>query len=128
VRGFEDDFAEMMVETGLPRMMARVLACLAISDSGVLTAAELVQRLKVSPASISHAVGYLEGLEDVPLVPPVSDRLLLLAGAVVRGSDGDRARRGRLRGLGGRGEQAGRSCHNGGRYIRGENSPDFGHG
>ncbi|WP_414945363.1 helix-turn-helix domain-containing protein [Amycolatopsis sp. cmx-11-32] len=60
VRRFETDFTEMMVETGLPRMMSRVLACLSVSDDGVHTATELAQRLQVSPASISNAVGYLE--------------------------------------------------------------------
>ncbi|MBB5855489.1 helix-turn-helix domain-containing protein [Amycolatopsis umgeniensis] len=60
VRAFEAEFAEMMVTTGLPRMTARVLACLAVTDSGVLTAAELTRRLQVSPASISNAVAYLE--------------------------------------------------------------------
>ncbi len=60
VRAFETGFAEMMVATGLPRMTARVLSCLAVSDDGVLSAAELARRLQVSPASISNAVGYLE--------------------------------------------------------------------
>ncbi|MFC3448727.1 helix-turn-helix domain-containing protein [Amycolatopsis speibonae] len=60
VRAFETDFAEMMVATGLPRMMSRVLSCLSVSDDGVLTAAELARRLQVSPASISIAVAYLE--------------------------------------------------------------------
>ncbi|MEU3626982.1 hypothetical protein BS329_14625 [Amycolatopsis coloradensis] len=60
MRRFETDFTEMMVGTGLPRMMSRVLACLAVSDGGVHTAAELAQRLQVSPASISNAVAYLE--------------------------------------------------------------------
>jgi hypothetical protein len=41
-------------------MEARVLACLYITDSGTLTAADLVQRLRVSPASVSHAVTFLE--------------------------------------------------------------------
>jgi DNA-binding transcriptional ArsR family regulator len=41
-------------------MEARVLACLYTTDSGALTAADLVQRLRVSPASVSHAVAYLE--------------------------------------------------------------------
>ncbi|MEU1671034.1 MarR family transcriptional regulator [Streptomyces roseifaciens] len=41
-------------------MMARVLACLCITDSGTLTAADLAERLRVSPASVSHAVTYLE--------------------------------------------------------------------
>ncbi|WP_433260103.1 MarR family transcriptional regulator [Actinosynnema sp. CS-041913] len=65
VREFERRFAGMMVQTGLPPMMARVLACLYTSDTGSLTAAELVQRLQVSPASVSKAVNYLEPLEMV---------------------------------------------------------------
>jgi DNA-binding transcriptional ArsR family regulator len=46
--------------SGFPRMMARVLICLLVSDTGSLTAAELVRRLQVSPASVSKAVRYLE--------------------------------------------------------------------
>jgi DNA-binding transcriptional ArsR family regulator len=65
VRGFVEQFAALMVQTGLPRMAARVLACLVTTDSGALTAAELVQHLRVSPASVSKAIGYLEGLELV---------------------------------------------------------------
>nr|WP_308429317.1 MarR family transcriptional regulator [Streptomyces albiflavescens] len=41
-------------------MMARVLACLCLSDTGSLTASELVQRLQVSPASVSKAVAFLD--------------------------------------------------------------------
>ncbi|MFD7657836.1 helix-turn-helix domain-containing protein, partial [Actinosynnema sp. NPDC059797] len=52
---------ELMVQAGLPQMMARVLAALFTTDSGSLTSAELVRRLRVSPASISKAIGYLEG-------------------------------------------------------------------
>lgn len=63
VHGFEERFASLMVKTGLSRMTARVLACLYATDTGSLTAAELVQRLQVSPASISKAVGDLEGQE-----------------------------------------------------------------
>jgi DNA-binding transcriptional ArsR family regulator len=55
----------MMIQTGLPRMAARVLASLVTTDSGSLTAAELVALLRVSPASVSKAIGYLEGLELV---------------------------------------------------------------
>lgn len=51
---------ELLVQAGLPHMMARVLAALFTTDSGSLTSAELTQRLHVSPASISKAVGYLE--------------------------------------------------------------------
>ncbi|MEQ4715188.1 helix-turn-helix domain-containing protein [Nonomuraea sp. B19D2] len=52
-----------MAKTGLPRMTARVLACLYATDAGSLTAADLVQRLHVSPASISKAISDLEGQE-----------------------------------------------------------------
>nr|WP_246519278.1 helix-turn-helix domain-containing protein [Thermocatellispora tengchongensis] len=41
-------------------MAARVLACLFTSDTGDLTVADLTERLRVSPASISKGVGYLE--------------------------------------------------------------------
>ncbi len=34
-------------------MAAKVLVCLYVTDSGTLTAADLVQRLRVSPASVS---------------------------------------------------------------------------
>lgn len=63
VRGFEHRFSEMMIETGFPRMMAMVLISLYTSDSGSLTATELVERLHVSPASISKAVRHLERLK-----------------------------------------------------------------
>lgn len=60
VQDFTESFTDLLVQQGLPRMMARVLACLLVTDSGALTAAELVQRLRVSPASVSHAVTFLE--------------------------------------------------------------------
>lgn len=63
VLAFAEEFAGQMVRMGLPRMAARVLASLVTTDAGALTAAELVGRLRVSPASVSKAVGYLEGLE-----------------------------------------------------------------
>ncbi|MEU4547732.1 GbsR/MarR family transcriptional regulator [Nonomuraea dietziae] len=63
VHELEEQFTVMMVGTGLPRMTARVLTCLYVTDGGSLTAAELVQRLQVSPASISKAVGELEQQE-----------------------------------------------------------------
>lgn len=62
-----DEFAEKMTEllagTGMPRLTAGVLASLYTTDTGSLTSAELVDRLGVSPASISKAVGYLEAQE-----------------------------------------------------------------
>jgi DNA-binding transcriptional ArsR family regulator len=65
VRGFVEQFAALMAQTGLSRMAARVLVCLVTTDAGALTAADLVQQLRVSPASVSKAVGYLEELELV---------------------------------------------------------------
>lgn len=44
-------------------MTARVLTCLYVTDGGSLTATELTQRLQVSPASVSKAVGELEQQE-----------------------------------------------------------------
>ncbi|MET9963857.1 helix-turn-helix domain-containing protein [Streptomyces sp. NPDC006326] len=61
VRRYEETFTTILMQTGAPKMMSRVLACLCTSDSGTLTAAELVQRLQVSPASISKAITFLEG-------------------------------------------------------------------
>ncbi|MGW0708355.1 helix-turn-helix domain-containing protein [Streptomyces sp. NPDC002643] len=60
VQDFTEFFTTLLEQQGLPRMMARVLACLLIADSGTLTAVDLVQRLRVSPASVSHAVTFLE--------------------------------------------------------------------
>ncbi|WP_405677814.1 helix-turn-helix domain-containing protein [Streptomyces sp. NBC_01511] len=62
---FAEQFAAMLVETGLPRMVSRVLVRLFLTDSGSLTAADLVRQLRVSPASVSKAISYLEGLEMV---------------------------------------------------------------
>jgi DNA-binding transcriptional regulator GbsR (MarR family) len=61
VREFEEAFATVMMASGMPKMMARVMACLTLTDSGSLTASDLVQRLQVSPASVSKAITYLEG-------------------------------------------------------------------
>ncbi|TJZ57306.1 MarR family transcriptional regulator [Streptomyces piniterrae] len=60
VQDFTESFTALLVQQGLPKMAARVLACLLVTDSGTLTAADLVQRLRVSPASVSHAVTFLE--------------------------------------------------------------------
>ncbi|AGJ55102.1 helix-turn-helix domain-containing protein [Streptomyces sp. NPDC053741] len=60
VKEYEEVFTTVIMASGTPRMMARVMACLYITDSGSLTASELVQRLQVSPASISKAITFLE--------------------------------------------------------------------
>ncbi|WP_229067555.1 helix-turn-helix domain-containing protein [Actinoplanes sp. DH11] len=60
VREYEEAFAAILMQSGLPRMTARVLTCLYTTDEGSLTAAELVQRLQISPASVSKAIAFLE--------------------------------------------------------------------
>ncbi len=60
VREYEETFTTLFMQTGLPRMASSVLTCLYTSDAGSLTAAELVQRLQVSPASVSKAIALLE--------------------------------------------------------------------
>jgi Helix-turn-helix domain/MarR family len=65
VRECEETLTTVLMQSGLPKMMARVLACLYTTDSGSLTAPELVQRLQVSPASVSKAITFLESLDLV---------------------------------------------------------------
>jgi DNA-binding transcriptional ArsR family regulator len=65
VREYEEMFTTVVMQAGLPKMMSRVLVCLYTTDSGSLTASELVQRLQVSPASISKAITFLESLDLV---------------------------------------------------------------
>ncbi|MER6154783.1 helix-turn-helix domain-containing protein [Streptomyces sp. NPDC001868] len=60
VREYEEVFTNVMMASGMPTMMARVMACLTLTDSGSLTASELAQRLQVSPASVSKAITYLD--------------------------------------------------------------------
>ncbi|GAA4822063.1 GbsR/MarR family transcriptional regulator [Streptomyces ziwulingensis] len=60
VRDYEEAFTTVFMEQGLSKMTARVLVSLFTTDAGSLTAAELVQRLQVSPASVSKAVAFLE--------------------------------------------------------------------
>jgi DNA-binding transcriptional regulator GbsR (MarR family) len=60
VREYEETFLTVMMASGLPKMMSRVLICLYTSDAGSLTASELAQRLQVSPASVSKAITFLE--------------------------------------------------------------------
>lgn len=51
-----------LIETGMPRTAAGVMACLLTSETGSRTAAELARRLRVSAATVSHAVGLLQQL------------------------------------------------------------------
>ncbi len=59
VRQFVERFASALTDAGFPRMAARVFAVLHGTDSGRLTAAEIAERLQVSPAAVSGAVRYL---------------------------------------------------------------------
>lgn len=74
VRGFVDQFATLLAATGLPRMTSRVFVCLLTADADGLTAAHLVRRLQVSPASVSKSIGYLEAMELVVRQPDPGGR------------------------------------------------------
>ncbi|MFP3467311.1 GbsR/MarR family transcriptional regulator [Leifsonia sp. SIMBA_070] len=54
--------AAVLTAAGFPKMPARVLMALTVTEAPGLTAAELAQRLEVSPAAISGAVRYLQTL------------------------------------------------------------------
>lgn len=56
---FIERFSSVFAESGMPRMPARVFVALLTTDSGEMTAAELADVLRVSPAAISGAVRYL---------------------------------------------------------------------
>lgn len=57
--GFRERFAQIMMDSGMPRMASRVFAALMITDSGTLSAAELAEALGVGASAISGAVKYL---------------------------------------------------------------------
>ena len=59
VRRFIESFALALYDGGVPRMAARVFAALLATDAGRLTAAEIGERLEISPAAVSGAVRYL---------------------------------------------------------------------
>ncbi|WP_436525401.1 helix-turn-helix domain-containing protein [Actinoplanes sp. HUAS TT8] len=65
VREYEETLTGVFIQSGLAKMMSRVLACIFISDEGSLTAAELVQRLEVSPATVSKSIAFLESQDLV---------------------------------------------------------------
>ncbi|WP_374250781.1 helix-turn-helix domain-containing protein [Micromonospora sp. R77] len=60
VAEYEETLTTVLMASGLPKMTARVLTCLFVTDAGSVTASHLVQRLQVSPASISKAIAFLE--------------------------------------------------------------------
>ncbi|MEU2717631.1 helix-turn-helix domain-containing protein [Streptomyces sp. NPDC007205] len=65
VAEYQERLTTVLMVSGLPKMTARVLGCLYMTDEGSLTASELAQRLKVSPASVSKAITFLENLDLV---------------------------------------------------------------
>jgi len=46
----------------MARLPARIFAALLVDDDGRMTAAELAERLEVSPAAVSGAMKYLDGV------------------------------------------------------------------
>ncbi|HEY0805491.1 MAG TPA: MarR family transcriptional regulator [Pseudonocardiaceae bacterium] len=63
VSAFVERFSSIMVDIGWPRMPARVFVTLLASETSGLTAAQLAERLQVSPAAISGAVRFLLQLD-----------------------------------------------------------------
>ena len=63
--GYLERFASVLIAAGIPAMPARVFVALLVTDSGRLTAAELAEVLRVSPAAVSGAVRYLTQLNLV---------------------------------------------------------------
>lgn len=59
IAAFRERFAQIMVESGMPRMASRVYAALLVTDSGRLSAPELADQLGVGASAISGAVKYL---------------------------------------------------------------------
>ena len=56
---FVERFALLLVDSGVPRMPARVFGSLLVAEKGKRTAGELADALRVSPAAVSGAVRYL---------------------------------------------------------------------
>jgi hypothetical protein len=59
---FIERLGSTFTDAGFPRLPARVFSALIADDDGRMTAAQLSDLLRVSPASISGAVKYLAGV------------------------------------------------------------------
>jgi DNA-binding transcriptional regulator GbsR (MarR family) len=59
VDSFVERYAADLESAGIPRLPARVFVTLLVEDDGYLSAAELAERLDISPAAVSGAVRYL---------------------------------------------------------------------
>lgn len=75
-RGTEaaEQAAAMITAAGMPRMPARVLMALVAAPEGGYTAAELAERLEVSPAAVSGAVRYLQDAHFARRLPQAGHR------------------------------------------------------
>jgi DNA-binding transcriptional regulator GbsR (MarR family) len=62
VERFIERFTALLVDSGMPRIASRILITVQAADSARLTAAELAERLRASPAAISGGVRYLTQL------------------------------------------------------------------
>jgi DNA-binding transcriptional regulator GbsR (MarR family) len=63
VERFVERFALLLTDAGLARMPSRVFGALLVTEDGKLTAGEIADALKVSPAAVSGAVRYLLQVE-----------------------------------------------------------------
>jgi DNA-binding transcriptional regulator GbsR (MarR family) len=59
VEQFVERFALLLDEAGVPRMPARVFGAVLVTEDGKLTAGQIADTLRVSPAAVSGAVRYL---------------------------------------------------------------------
>ncbi len=74
VRRFVERMAAVLAEWGFPRMAGRVLMVMTAAEEESLTAAELGERLGVSPAAISGALRYLTQMHMVVREPVPGSR------------------------------------------------------
>lgn len=73
VSDFRERVAGMLIAAGFPRMPARVMMALMVSENG-LTASEVARELGISAAAVSGAVRYLQSLGFVARVPVSGSR------------------------------------------------------
>lgn len=74
MRHFIEQMARLLADWGFPRMAGRVLFVMMCADEQALTAAQLAERLGVSPAAISGAVRYLTQINMVAREPVPGSR------------------------------------------------------
>jgi DNA-binding transcriptional regulator GbsR (MarR family) len=74
MRQYIEHISRLLADWGFPRMAGRVLFVLMCADERTLTAAQLAERLDVSPAAISSALKYLIHLNMVVREPVPGSR------------------------------------------------------